>query len=610
MVNENELHDSSSDGEFGPVPLPEPKRKRKVEFNDSLYLQHLPNASTYEKSYMHKALVTHVVANRRTRYIATGSADGGIKFWFYDKDGVQFVKHLNAHTSGIIQMRGSIDGMHLGSISFDKTYKHIDFSSFDLISIIKLDFVPLSFEFITPRDSPHQVVAIASSNNQEVHIFKPDFQSIAIKTLSIATSSPHLMAFNLHYQVCLFANASGDVDIVDIETFKFPQNMSFSMKSETDLYEILKCKTFVVSMAISPNGEFIAMSCNDGLIRIFRTTTLKLYRVYDESITMYSAAQSDASQSALHFDSMDFLKRRATEIEISKSVKGQGEYTNLVFDASSNYIIYPSMLGIKIVNIITNKLVRVIGKFETCLRFMKICCLQHVENRRSYSSTGDFLQPLLLATAFQKSRFYIFTNMEPNDAELETRDAYNEGSATADGERKAGLLKGISNTLVGGDGRIAKEATIHTSMGDIRVKLFGSECKKTVENFTVHALNGYYNGCIFHRVIKNFMIQGGDPSGDGTGGESIWGNEFEDEIRPNLKHDRPFTLSMANAGPNTNGSQFFITSVVCPWLDGKHTVFGRVIAGMEIVQAIESVPVDEDDKPLDDVRIVNIKPLL
>jgi len=125
-----------------------------------------------------------------------------------------------------------------------------------------------------------------------------------------------------------------------------------------------------------------------------------------------------------------------------------------------------------------------------------------------------------------------------------------------------------------------------------------NRCPKTVENFTQHSKNGYYNNLIFHRVIKNFMVQTGDPfgtlthftwllcysnsnwyAGDGTGGESIWGKDFEDEIHPKLKHDVPFTLSMANAGANTNGSQFFITTVPLPHLDGKHTVFGRVTKG-------------------------------
>jgi peptidylprolyl isomerase domain and WD repeat-containing protein 1 len=141
-------------------------------------------------------------------------------------------------------------------------------------------------------------------------------------------------------------------------------------------------------------------------------------------------------------------------------------------------------------------------------------------------------------------------------------------------------------------------------MGDIHLRLFPSAAPKTVENFVTHARNGYYNNTIFHRVIKKFMIQGGDPLGDGTGGESIWGGEFEDEFST-LRHDKPYTLSMANAGPNTNASQFFITTEKTPWLDGKHTIFGRAVKGLDVVHKIENVK-NFKGKPVDDVKIVSI----
>jgi len=145
-------------------------------------------------------------------------------------------------------------------------------------------------------------------------------------------------------------------------------------------------------------------------------------------------------------------------------------------------------------------------------------------------------------------------------------------------------------------------AVIKTNMGTIEIELFAKETPKTVENFAGLAGKGYYNGVIFHRVIENFMIQGGDPTGTGRGGDSFWGGKFADEIVPALKHDQPGILSMANAGPNTNGSQFFITHVATPWLDGKHTVFGKVIAGMEVVSAIGKVATSKPgDKPLKDV---------
>jgi cyclophilin family peptidyl-prolyl cis-trans isomerase len=151
----------------------------------------------------------------------------------------------------------------------------------------------------------------------------------------------------------------------------------------------------------------------------------------------------------------------------------------------------------------------------------------------------------------------------------------------------------------------AKTAVISTDKGDIKIELFEKDAPKTVENFEKLAEKNYYNGIIFHRVIKDFMIQTGDPTGTGTGGESAFGKDFEDEI--NSHKIEAGTLAMANRGPNTNGSQFFIvTEQAQPHLDGKHTVFGKVIEGMDIVRAIASVPVNQDDKPTQDVKIKSV----
>ncbi len=181
-----------------------------------------------------------------------------------------------------------------------------------------------------------------------------------------------------------------------------------------------------------------------------------------------------------------------------------------------------------------------------------------------------------------------------------------------------------------------KIAVMKTTLGDIKILLFPDAAPKAVENFTTHAQNGYYDGIIFHRVIPDFMIQGGDPTGTGRGGESIWGRSFEDEFSVDY-HNIRGALSMANAGPSTNGSQFFIVQAKevdsglisqmeqlsdrgfptecvedykslggTPWLDYKHTVFGQVVEGMDVVDSIAAVKTGYADKPVDDVVILGI----
>ena len=179
-------------------------------------------------------------------------------------------------------------------------------------------------------------------------------------------------------------------------------------------------------------------------------------------------------------------------------------------------------------------------------------------------------------------------------------------------------------------------AIMHTTMGDISIRLFKDKVERTVNNFVELSKKGYYDGLIFHRVIKDFMIQGGDPTGTGCGGESIYGEKFEDEFDPDL-HNIKGALSMANAGPNTNGSQFFIVQASqvpdgmidqmrglvdrgfpenaikgyetlggTPWLDFRHSVFGQVFEGMDVVDAIANVKTNGADRPLEDVKIISI----
>lgn len=148
--------------------------------------------------------------------------------------------------------------------------------------------------------------------------------------------------------------------------------------------------------------------------------------------------------------------------------------------------------------------------------------------------------------------------------------------------------------------------TIETNMGNITIALKPDVAPKAVENFLQLAKKDYYNDVIFHRVIKGFMIQGGDPTGTGRGGESVYGKPFEDEVTSSVQFTKPGILAMANAGPKTNGSQFFITTAATPWLNNKHTIFGEVIEGYNVVQKIENTSVNGQDKPLTPVKIQKI----
>lgn len=600
-----------SEAWIGPMPSeaskPKPKKRKVLEF-ESLYLENLPSSETYEFSYMHRDVVTHVVVTK-TDFVITASQDGHLKFWKKQEEGIEFVKHFRCHLAPISHVAANSTGTLLCTASQEKTIKVFDVVNFDMINMISIEFEPYCAEWVHSAGDPISALAVSEKGSNKIHIFDGTQTASTplhtFETLHQATVTT--ITYNPVYETAVSVDKAG---IIEYWTgpkheYKFPKCVTFESKLDTDLYDFVKNKTYPTALAFSPDGKKMASISLDRKVRVFNFVSGKLHKVLDESLQRFQELQHQTQQ----LPNMEFGRRMATERDLEKSESMQ--LANVVFDGSGHFVVYATMLGVKLVNLVTNRCVAMLGKPEN-LRPLHLALFQGRTNQSKVATTLEMegsenptllnvkTDPTLFCTAYKKNRFYMFSRRSPDDIKSPDadRDIFNEKPSKEDI---------ISATEGQGVQRLYEQAILHTSLGDVHVRLFGKDVPKTAENFCVHARNGYYNGHIFHRVIKGFMIQTGDPTGTGTGGESIWGGEFGDEFRPQLKHDRPYTVSMANAGPNSNGSQFFVTLAPTPWLDNKHTVFGRVVRGMEVVQNIGSVKTNpKTDKPYEDVRIISV----
>ncbi|XP_052743857.1 peptidylprolyl isomerase domain and WD repeat-containing protein 1 [Bicyclus anynana] len=654
--NSPENSEEAEDGEgwIGPMPseasanAPKPKKKKVLEF-ESLYLENLPSSETYEKSYMHRDVVTHVVVTK-TDFVITASQDGHLKFWKKQEEGIEFVKHFRCHLAPISHVSANSTGTLLCTASTEKTVKVFDVVNFDMINMITIEFEPYCTEWVHSAGDPISALAISEKGANKIHIFDgTQVSGTPLHTFCLHQNEVATIKYNPVYEAAVSVDKAG---IVEYWTgpkyeFEFPKNVKFKSKLSTDLFDFVKNKTYPTALDFSPDGKKMATISLDRKVRIFHFLTGKLHKVLDESLQRFQELQHQTQQ----LPNMEFGRRMATERELDKSEAAQ--LANVVFDSSGHFVAYCTMLGAKLVNLATNRCAALLGKPENLrplhlalfqvIHFVAYCTMLGAElvnlatnrcaallgkpenlrplhlalfqGRTNQSKLATTLEmegsdnptllniktdPTLFCTAYKKNRFYMFTRRGPDDVRSPDadRDIFNEKPSKEDI---------ISATEGQGVQRLYEQAVLHTSLGDVHIRLFGKDAPRTVENFCGHARNGYFNGHIFHRVIKGFMVQTGDPTGTGTGGESIWGGEFADEFRPQLKHDRPYTVSMANAGPNTNGSQFFITLAPTPWLDNKHTVFGRVVRGMEVVQNIGGVKTNpKTDKPYDDIRVISV----
>ena len=593
-----------SDDDFGPaLPTDAPKKKRRKLPHEKLYVSALPVSPRYSKSLMHKDQLSFVTITPVTDFLITSSVDGVVKFWKKASVGIESVKEFRAHNGDIRSVNVSQDGRSFATAGGDKTIKIFDVVTFDLLSILQLEQAPRSICWVHKRGASLPMLAVSYDNSNDISIYdgRGESQS-ALHTISKLHRRPvRAIAYNNEYDCAISADDNGMIEYWRPHaSYEKPDNV-FDLKSSTDLFAFKKAKSLPTSITISPSGgQFATFSFPDRKVRVFDFATGKLHRTYDESITTITEMQQ-AGTALQKLEDVELGRRLA--IEHSLENPSISPKINIIFDESSNFILYGSLHGIKVINTLTNRVTKVYGDNEP-FRSLNLTLYQGFPQRKTLTtiamaaSSNPLLQeseerdPMLVTTAASKPRFYIFTN--ETDISKSTRDIQNEKP------------KNLTNSIATQpkQAELGTQAIMHTTMGDITLRLFPQSAPKAVENFTTHSRQGYYNNTLFHRVIKKFMIQGGDPLGDGTGGESIWGREFEDEFSA-LKHDQPFTLSMANAGPNTNGSQFFITTERCGWLDRKHTVFGRAVGGLDVVKKIENVRVFKE-RPEEEIRVLSV----
>lgn len=594
--------------------------KKKLE-HEEIYLRSIPSSFQYEKSFMHRDVVTQVFSTKRD-FIITASQDGHLKFWKkIHGQGIEFVKHFRCHSEEFSSITLNYNDSLMATCSkFTKTLKVFDVANFDMINILQLNFFPKILSFVHRESDFDNALAVSNLNSGEIVLFDAKGENIPIHIIKNLHLKPIILM-----EYCPINNITISIDEIGMieywsgtkTNFEFPKNIYWEYKTDTDLYEFIKIKQIPKSLIISPNGKTFAIILSDRNIYVFDLLKSKILKKLDESLSCYN--QKGKETMGFGLPNMEWNRRMAIEKDLNRDTDAF-KFVKAIYDESSNFLIYPTPIGISVYNLVTDELVRQIGKVEN-VRFLNIALCRavlsvneklqgaatsaNVEAADNPNLKNNEPDPMLIACAYKRNRFYIFTKAEPystddgGDNNSGSRDIFNEKPTKED------IITSVEDEKT--NTKFSNQAVIHTTFGDIHLELFNDQCPKTVDNFCTHARRGYYNGHTFHRVIKSFMIQTGDPTGKGTGGQSIWGDDFEDEFHPMLRHDKPFRLSMANAGPNTNGSQFFITVVPAEWLDGKNTLFGQVTEGFNVVQKINQIPTYErSGRPRQEISIISI----
>jgi peptidylprolyl isomerase domain and WD repeat-containing protein 1 len=584
---------------------PKLKKRRKQPW------QAIPTTSHYHVSLMHRDIVTHVVSSEKHGYVVTSSQDGVVKFWKrmtidpIHKEGnedndndheskgagtgsavvptaspcLEFVKSFTAHVGAVINLVVSYEGDTVVSVGIDRIIKVYDVSTFDVTGMIKIR--DDSSGSSSPKAIGPAVLlgqdSLALALDESIQIYELDTLS-QLKTIHLHAAPITAMVYNARHHCVLSTDQKGVIELWCASRNQLGsasvEGIAYASKADTDMYALFRKKTSCLALATS--GSHYALYGRNGIIYLMNHASGMIVIRFDERLKVY-----DETFRSHEMDALEYGKRAAMEREmmqespifgLTKGISDLHQSIAITFDTTGDYLIVPTLVGIKVMDWARRMVVKIVGKDDANnngLRFLSATLCPgdaKVNQQMQLARTGgskaamnfDTMErlndALLITLAYRQRRFFCFSQVDPievaeaknaNDNDVEIRrDIMNE-PPTADDRQLASNATGSSGVAA-----LPSEAILRTSMGDIHIKLFAREVPKTIENFTTHAKNGYYDNCIFHRVIPNFMIQTGDPLGDGTGGESIWGGEFEDEFVRNLKHDRPFTVSMANAGPS------------------------------------------------------------
>lgn len=573
-------------------------------------LDNLPVGEYYEKSYAHSETISQVLVKRSSDLIISISIDGVIKFWKKGFRLIDYFKTFKAHSGTVLSAKIAETSNRLYTTSVvDKTTKIFDLSTFDMIDIIKHS-EPVYVAMPNEKDTETINTLLIVTGVERVLVSRI-FDQKGYKDTPVQgiIGVIDLISIEKH-NILIVITDKGHIEYISRDTLaqaKADENkIFFNSKFETDFIKFLKQKKGKpIAVEKDEREEKFWVYTDELQIWVFNIKTGKLIVCVD---TDHLSLKENYSK---HFDleKNDRERKILIEDEFRERLKaGFRQNISIDFDESGTFLIFTCILGIVYYHLANKEITTIKGKREKGERYIGLSIYQGL---KKYSIKGNSgvggmssqtkeADPCIFAWAYKKPKFCIFSNREPsnfdkNSFQNSSRDVTEKKDASSD------LLKSTKDS----GKSVSNKVVLSTSLGDIYIKLFPEYAPKAVENFLTHAANGYYSNCIFHRVVIGY-VQTGDPLNDGTGGESIWGREFEDEFSDQLKHDKPFTVSMANSGPHSNGSQFFITTMPSPWLDNKHTILGRVYKGADVVKEIESLRTDGFEKPFLDVRILGI----